>query len=129
TVLLRGESGTGKELFAHAIHNESDRSHHKFIRLNCSAIPDSRMEVEFFGLEENTDPQKSKKGIFEEANYGSVFLDEIGDLSLNIQAKLLRVLQEGEIVRVGGIKPITVDVRVITATKINLERAIMKRTF
>src|SRR5699024_8672876 len=95
TVLLRGESGTGKELFAHAIHNESDRSHHKFIRLNCSAIPDSRMEVEFFGLEENTDPQKSKKGIFEEANYGSVFLDEIGDLSLNIQAKLLRVLQEG----------------------------------
>src|SRR5699024_6213726 len=129
TVLLRGEPGTGKELFAHAIHNESDRSHYKFIRLNCSAIPDSRMEIELFEQEEAASSRNGKKGAFEEANLGSIFLDEIGDLSLNIQAKLLRVLQEGEIVRVGGTKPIEVDVRVITATKVNLEHAIMGHTF
>ncbi|MCP8616802.1 sigma 54-interacting transcriptional regulator [Salirhabdus salicampi] len=132
TVLLRGESGTGKELFAHAIHNESNRRHNKFIRVNCAAIAESILESELFGYEEGAfsgAKKGGKKGLFEEATYGSIFLDEIGDLSLNMQAKLLRVLQEGEIVRVGGTKPISVDVRVIGATNVNLEKAIMNGTF
>ncbi|MGP4107325.1 sigma 54-interacting transcriptional regulator [Virgibacillus sp. L01] len=132
TVLLRGESGTGKELFAHAIHNESDRKHNKFIRVNCAAIAESILESELFGYEEGAfsgAKQGGKKGLFEEANYGSVFLDEIGELSLHMQAKLLRVLQEQEIVRVGGTDPITIDVRIITATNVNLEKAIMNKTF
>src|SRR5699024_6875385 len=128
TVLLRGESGTGKELFAHAIHNESDRKHCKFIRLNCSSTPETRIEMELFGIEDSHS-HDGQKGLFEEANFGSVFLDEVGELSLSMQAKLLRVLQEGEIVRAGGTKPIAVDVRVITATNLNLEKAIMERTF
>jgi len=129
TVLLRGESGTGKELFAHAIHNESDRKHRKFIRLNCSSTPETRIEMELFGIEDSHHSHDGQKGLFEEANFGSVFLDEVGELSLSMQAKLLRVLQEGEIVRAGGTKPIAVDVRVITATNLNLEKAIMERTF
>ncbi len=132
TVLLRGESGTGKELFAHAIHNESDRKHNKFIRVNCAAIAESILESELFGYEEGAfsgAKQGGKKGLFEEANFGSVFLDEIGELSLHMQAKLLRVLQEQEIVRVGGTDPITIDVRIITATNVNLEKAIMNKTF
>ncbi|HLR01370.1 MAG TPA: sigma 54-interacting transcriptional regulator [Virgibacillus sp.] len=129
TVLLRGESGTGKELFAHAIHNESKRKDRKFIRFNCSSGSETYLNIELFGREEQSSSRPEKKGLFEEANHGSIFLDEIGELSLNMQAKLLRVLQEGEIVRVGGTKPITVDVRVITATDINLEKAIMERTF
>lgn len=132
TVLLRGKSGTGKELFAHAIHNESDRKHNKFIRVNCAAIAESILESELFGYEEGAfsgAKHGGKKGLFEEANLGSIFLDEIGELSLNMQAKLLRVLQENEIVRVGGTDPITLDVRVITATNVNLEKAIMNKTF
>ncbi|CDQ39713.1 MULTISPECIES: sigma 54-interacting transcriptional regulator [Virgibacillus] len=132
TVLLRGESGTGKELFAHAIHNESDRKHHKFIRVNCAAIAESILESELFGYEEGAfsgAKAGGKKGLFEEANFGSIFLDEIGELSLNMQAKLLRVLQENEIVRVGGTEPIAINVRIITATNINLEKAIMAKTF
>ncbi|MYL59067.1 PAS domain S-box protein, partial [Virgibacillus halodenitrificans] len=132
TVLLRGKSGTGKELFAHAIHNESDRKHNKFIRVNCAAIAESILESELFGYEEGAfsgAKHGGKKGLFEEANFGSIFLDEIGELSLNMQAKLLRVLQENEIVRVGGTDPITLDVRVITATNVNLEKAIMNKTF
>jgi len=132
TVLLRGESGTGKELFAHAIHNESDRKHEKFIRVNCAAIAESLLESELFGYEEGAFSgarRGGKKGFFEEAHNGSIFLDEIGELSLSTQAKLLRVLQENEIVRVGGTKPIPVDVRVITATNVNLEKAIMEHTF
>ncbi|HLR62458.1 MAG TPA: sigma 54-interacting transcriptional regulator [Lentibacillus sp.] len=132
TVLLRGESGTGKELFAHAIHNESDRKHNKFIRVNCAAIAESILESELFGYEEGAftgAKQGGKKGLFEGANKGSVFLDEIAELSLHMQAKLLRVLQEGEIVRVGGTSPVAIDVRVITATNINLEKAIMNKTF
>ncbi|WP_164218102.1 sigma 54-interacting transcriptional regulator [Virgibacillus sp. YIM 98842] len=132
TVLLRGNSGTGKELFAHAIHNESDRKHKKFIRVNCAAISESILESELFGYEEGAfsgAKHGGKKGLFEEANHGSIFLDEIGELSLNMQAKLLRVLQENEIVRVGGTDPISIDVRVITATNVNLEKAIMNKTF
>lgn len=132
TVLLRGDSGTGKELFAHAIHNESDRKHNKFIRVNCASIAENILESELFGYEEGAftgAKQGGKRGYFEEANMGSIFLDEIGELSLHMQAKLLRVLQEGEIIRVGASSPITVNVRVITATNVNLEKAIMNRTF
>src|SRR5690625_5072784 len=132
TVLLRGKSGTGKELFAHAIHNESERKHNKFIPVNCAAIAESLLESEMFGYEEGAfsgAKRGGKKGLFEEANMGSIFLDEIGELSLKTQAKLLRVLQEHEIVRVGGTEPIHIDVRVITATNVNLEKAIMQKTF
>ncbi len=132
TVLLRGESGTGKELFAHAIHNASDRKYNKFIRVNCAAISESLLESELFGYEDGAfsgAKRGGKRGLFEEANNGSIFLDEIGELSQNMQAKLLRVLQENEIVRVGGTKPITINVRVITATNVNLEKAIANGTF
>ncbi|GAA0481906.1 sigma-54-dependent Fis family transcriptional regulator [Salinibacillus aidingensis] len=132
TVLLRGESGTGKELFAHAIHNESTRRHNKFIRVNCAAIAESLLESELFGYEAGAfsgAKQNGKRGLFEEAHNGSIFLDEIGELSLNTQAKLLRVLQEGEIVRVGGTNPVTIDTRIIAATNVNLEKAIMQGEF
>ncbi|WP_226582877.1 sigma-54 interaction domain-containing protein [Halobacillus litoralis] len=132
SVLLRGESGTGKELFAHAIHNESKRRHNKFIRVNCAAIAESLLESELFGYEDGAfsgAKRGGKKGLFEEANYGSIFLDEIGELTLPMQAKLLRVLQENEIIRVGGTKPVHVDVRVIAATNVNLEKAIMNKIF
>jgi PAS domain S-box-containing protein len=132
SVLLRGESGTGKELFAHAIHNESKRRHNKFIRVNCAAIAESLLESELFGYEDGAfsgAKRGGKKGLFEEANNGSIFLDEIGELTLPMQAKLLRVLQENEIIRVGGTKPVHVDVRVIAATNVNLEKAIMNKNF
>lgn len=132
TVLLRGASGTGKELFAHAIHNESDRKYNKFIRVNCAAISETVLESELFGYEEGAftgAKSGGKKGLFEEANSGSIFLDEIGELSLSMQAKLLRVLQEKEIVRVGGTTPIPLDIRIITATNINLEKAVTNKTF
>lgn len=132
TVLLRGASGTGKELFAHAIHHASDRKHRKFIRVNCAAIAESVLESELFGYVEGAftgAKTGGKKGLFEEANHGSIFLDEIGELSLAIQAKLLRVLQEKEIMRVGSTTPIPLDVRIITATNANLEKAITNGTF
>lgn len=132
TVLLRGASGTGKELFAHAIHNASDRKHNKFIRVNCAALSESVLESELFGYEGGAftgAKSEGKKGLFEEANHGSIFLDEIGELSLTTQAKLLRVLQEKEIVRVGGTRPIPVDVRIIAATNANLEKKIREKTF
>jgi PAS domain S-box-containing protein len=132
TVLLRGESGTGKELFAHAIHNESDRKYNHFIRVNCAAISESLLESELFGYEEGAfsgAKRGGKKGYFEEANNGSIFLDEIGELSLSTQAKLLRVLQEREIIRVGGTKPIPIQVRIIAATNKNLEQEIRKGNF
>jgi len=132
TVLLRGDSGTGKELFAHAIHNESDRKFNKFIRVNCAAIAESVLESELFGYEEGAftgAKSGGKKGLFEEANNGSIFLDEIGELSLSMQAKLLRVLQEKEVVRVGGTTPIPLNIRIITATNVNLEKAITNNTF
>ena len=132
TVLLRGESGTGKELFAHAIHNASKRRNNKFIRVNCSALADNILESELFGYTEGafTGAKKGGKiGLFEEADGGTIFLDEIGKVSLNLQAKLLRVLQEKEIIRVGGTQPIDIDVRVIVATNTNLENAIQDGDF
>ncbi|WP_080849140.1 sigma 54-interacting transcriptional regulator [Cytobacillus gottheilii] len=132
TVLLRGESGTGKELFAHAIHNASDRKYNKFIRVNCAAISESLLESELFGYEEGAfsgAKRGGKRGLFEEADKGSIFLDEIGELTANTQAKLLRVLQEGEITRVGSTKPIQINVRIIAATNVNLEKAIANGTF
>ncbi|MDM5338882.1 sigma-54-dependent Fis family transcriptional regulator [Fictibacillus enclensis] len=132
TVLLRGESGTGKELFAHAIHNGSSRKYNKFIRVNCAAISESLLESELFGYEEGAFSgalRGGKRGLFEEANGGSIFLDEIGELAPAMQAKLLRVLQEKEIRRVGGTKSISINVRVIAATNINLERKIADGAF
>lgn len=132
TVLLRGESGTGKEIFAHAIHNDSERKFNKFVRVNCSAIPETLLESELFGYEEGafTGAKKGgKKGFFEEANEGTIFLDEIGEIPHNTQTKLLRVLQEKEIVRVGGTKPKNIDVRIIAATNIDLEEAIESGKF
>ncbi len=132
TVLLRGESGTGKELFVHAIHNSSQRADGQFIRVNCAAIADTLLESELFGYEEGafTGARKGgKKGFFEEANGGTIFLDEIGKMNYKLQAKLLRVLQEKEVVRVGANKSINIDVRVIAATNANLERMIQEGTF
>lgn len=128
SVLLRGESGTGKELFAHAIHNESPRKDNKFIRINCASNNEELLEIEMFGYESPVGSEK-KIGAFEEANYGSVFLDEIGELSLRLQARILHVLEEKEMIRVNGKNPIPVDVRIITATNSNLEKAISNRTF
>lgn len=132
TVLLRGESGTGKELFAHAIHNASERKYKQFIRVNCAAISESLLESELFGYEEGafTGARRGgKRGLFEEASGGTIFLDEIGELSMSMQVMLLRVLQEREVVRVGGTKPIPIDVRIITATHVNLETAISAGKF
>ena len=132
TVLLRGESGTGKEIFAHAIHNESERKFRKFIKVNCSAIPETLLESELFGYEEGafTGAKKGgKKGFFEEAAGGTIFLDEIGEIPHSTQTKLLRVLQEKEIVRVGGTKSISIDVRIIAATNADLEGAIESGRF
>ncbi|MEK4200640.1 sigma 54-interacting transcriptional regulator [Cytobacillus sp. FSL K6-0265] len=132
TVLLRGESGTGKELFAHAIHNASDRKYNKFVRVNCAALSESLLESELFGYEEGAfsgAKRGGKRGLFEEADKGSIFLDEIGELTASTQAKLLRVLQEGEITRVGGTKPLQINVRIITATNVNLEKAIANGGF
>jgi transcriptional regulator with PAS, ATPase and Fis domain len=126
-VLLLGESGTGKELFAHAIHNGSDRAHEKFVKINCAAIPSELLESELFGYDEGafTGAKKGGKiGKFELARGGSIFLDEIGEMSLKMQAKLLRVLQEKEIERVGGTKTITTDVRVIAATNRDLNKMV-----
>lgn len=132
TVVLRGESGTGKELFAHAIHNASERKYSQFVRVNCAAISETILESELFGYEEGAFTGASKggkKGLFERAHGGTIFLDEIGEISLNMQTKLLRVLQEKEIVRVGGTKAIPIDVRVISATNLDLEKAVEQGRF
>lgn len=126
TVLITGESGTGKELVAHALHHESQRRDGPFVRLNCAAIPDALIESEFFGYEKGAfaGATTSKPGRFELANEGTLFLDEIGDLPVDMQGKLLRVLQDGLLERVGGIKTIKIDVRLIAATNHNLNEAI-----
>ncbi|MGC7872163.1 sigma-54 interaction domain-containing protein [Desulfosporosinus sp. SYSU MS00001] len=127
TVLIMGESGTGKELFANAIHKAGPRTNYPFVRVNCAALPDNLLESELFGYEEGafTGARKGgKPGKFEIANHGTIFLDEIGDMPLAMQAKLLIVLQEREVERVGGTKPIRVDVQVIAATNRNLEQMV-----
>ncbi|MEW6308202.1 MAG: sigma 54-interacting transcriptional regulator [Bacillota bacterium] len=132
TVLLRGESGTGKELFAHAIHNASRRRSGRFLRVNCAALAETLLESELFGYVEGafTGARKGgRPGLFEEANGGTLFLDEIGSVSPGLQAKLLRVLQEKEVVRVGDTKPLVVDVRIIAATHVNLEQAVERDSF
>lgn len=132
TVLLRGESGTGKELFAHAIHNASPRRAGQFVRVNCAAIHENLLESELFGYEEGAFTgalRGGRKGLFEEAHHGTIFLDEIGDISPGVQSKLLRVLQEKEIIRVGGTQPVQVDVRVISATNADLEEKVRAKAF
>lgn len=132
TVILRGESGTGKELFAHAIHNASSRCNAQFVRVNCAAISESLLESELFGYVEGafTGALKGgRMGLFERASGGTIFLDEIGEMPMSTQVKLLRVIQEKEIVRVGGTKPITVDVRIISATHVDLEKAVKSGSF
>ncbi len=132
TVLLKGESGTGKELFANSIHAQSRRSENNFIRVNCAALSDSLLESELFGYEEGSFTgalKGGRKGLFEEADKGTIFLDEISEISMNTQAKLLRVLQEKEIMRVGSNYSIPVDVRIITATNIDLIKAVREGRF
>jgi len=131
TVLLRGESGTGKELFAHAIHNESDRKFNKFIKVNCESYSETLLEMELFGFEESDfhGARGIKQGLLEQANNGSIFLDEISALSESTQVKLVGVLQESKFVRIGGQEPIPINVRVIAATKQNLEKAIAGGSF
>jgi len=123
TVLIRGESGTGKELIADAIHYNSPRAGNAFIKLNCAALPDNLLESELFGHEKGafTGAISRRKGRFEQADGGTIFLDEIGEISAAFQAKLLRVLQEGEFERVGGQRSLKVDVRIIAATNCDLE--------
>jgi len=131
SVLIQGESGTGKELVAHAIHARSTRSQQNFIPVNCGALPDSIIESELFGHEKGafTGAIGQKSGFFEIANRGTIFLDEISETSLNFQVKLLRVLQEHKIRRVGGIKPIDVDIRVIAATNRDLATLVREGIF
>ena len=130
-VLIMGESGTGKELIARAIHYNSSRRSQPFLPVNCGALPESLLESELFGHERGafTGAISSRKGVFEEANRGSLFLDEIGETSLFLQVKLLRVLQDGEIRRVGAEKNIKVDVRIISATNKDLKDTVQKKSF
>ena len=126
-----GESGTGKELVASAIHRLSNRALKPFIPLNCSAIPENLLEAELFGHEKGayTGADKKRDGVFARAHGGTVFLDEIGDMPLRLQAKLLRVLQEKKFSAVGSNKTIEADVRIVAATNIDLEQAIEKGSF
>lgn len=131
TVLLLGESGTGKELAARAIHNASDRVEKPFVKINCAALPENLLESELLGHEKGsfTGATSLKKGRFEVADGGTMFLDEIGELPLNLQAKLLRVLQEKQFERLGGNTTFTVDVRLVAATNVNLEKAVEMGNF
>lgn len=131
TVLIRGESGTGKELVAHAIHYNSPRADKPFVKVSCGALPESLIESELFGYEPGafTDARAQKKGRFELAHGGTLFLDEVGELSRPTQVKLLRVLQEREFERLGGVRPIKVDVRLVAATNKDLEAAVQQAEF
>jgi DNA-binding NtrC family response regulator len=130
-VLITGESGTGKELIARSIHRWSPRSEKAFMTINCSAIPDTLLESELFGFEKGafTGAQYTKKGLLEQADGGTVFFDEIGDVTQLFQTKILRVLQEGEIMRIGGMHPIKVDLRIIAATNRDLKTACQRGGF
>jgi two-component system response regulator AtoC len=131
TILISGSSGTGKELVAKAIHFNSDRANNPFIPVNCGAIPENLLESELFGHTKGsfTNAVRTKKGLFEEADGGTVFLDEIGELPLQLQVKLLRVLQDGEIRRIGDSRAIQIDVRVIAATIKNLDKEVREGKF
>jgi DNA-binding NtrC family response regulator len=131
TVLISGESGTGKELVARAIHNLSPRRGRPFIEINCGSLPFNLLETELFGHERGafTDAKCRKIGLFEEANGGTIFLDEIGEMDLNLQVKLLRVLEDRKIRRLGGTRTLDIDVRVIAATNRNLREAIEEKAF
>jgi two-component system, NtrC family, nitrogen regulation response regulator GlnG len=131
TVLILGESGTGKELVARGIHRRSRRTQGPFVAVNCSAIPSTLVEAEFFGYERGafTDAKEAHPGWLEQAHRGTLFLDEVGDLPLDAQAKLLRVLQDSQVTRLGSRKPVKVDVRVLAATNKDLETAVAKGEF
>jgi transcriptional regulator with GAF, ATPase, and Fis domain len=131
TVLITGESGVGKEVFSHIIHQLSGRKHNPFIAVNCGAIPEGTIDSELFGHEKGsfTGAQDARKGYFETVSSGTIFLDEVGELPLGTQARLLRVLESGEYIRVGSSKVIKTDVRVITATNINLQEAVRAGKF
>ncbi len=131
TVLIRGDSGTGKEIAARSLHQLSSRTNRPFIKVNCAAIPRDLLEAELFGYEKGafTGAHKNKQGRFELADKGTIFLDEIGDMPMELQSKLLQVLEQQEFVRVGGIHNIHVDVRIVCATNRNLEEGIKERSF
>ena len=130
-ILITGETGTGKEVFAHAIHEASARSQHAIVDINCSAFSKDLMESELFGYKAGafTGALKDKKGLFEVANHGTLFLDEIGEMPFELQARLLRVLESGEYIKVGDTKPTKVDVRIISATNRDLKHEIEKGNF
>ena len=131
TILIQGESGTGKSVLARAIHYNSPRATQELLELNCASLPETLLESEMFGYEPGafTDARRRKEGLIERANAGTLFLDEIGNMSANVQAKLLRVLEEGSFMRLGGTKPIKVDVRIIAATNANLKEDVSEQKF
>jgi len=132
TVLIRGETGTGKEIFARALHAASPRAEKTFVPINCSAIPDTLLESEFFGYEKGAFTgaiKRGKQGLFEFADGGSIFLDEIGELAPHLQVKLLRILQDGKVRRIGGTREVPVNVRILAATNRNLEDLLQKGWF
>jgi transcriptional regulator with PAS, ATPase and Fis domain len=131
SVVIEGETGTGKELVARAIHTISPRSDRAFVAINCGALPDSLLESELFGYKAGafTDAKKDKPGRFQTAQGGTIFLDEISDISPAMQVRLLRVLQEGEVEPLGAVKPVPIDVRVIAAANRPLETLVKKGTF
>ena len=131
TILIQGESGTGKELMASLVHESSSRASKPFVAINCAAIPENLLESELFGYERGafTGAVNSKAGKFEFANGGTLLLDEISEMDIRLQAKLLRVIQEGEVDRIGGRKPIPVDVRIIATTNRNLADCVREGSF
>ena len=131
SVLVTGESGVGKEVIPKIIHQLSHRKHGKYIAVNCGAIPEGTIDSELFGHEKGafTGATQTRSGYFEVADGGTIFLDEVGEMPLELQAKLLRVLQENQVTRVGGSSPLTVDARIIAATNVNLKRAVAMRVF
>jgi len=131
TCLIRGESGVGKEVIVNLVHGLSERKNQPLVKVNCAAIPETLLESELFGYEKGafTGAYQRKSGKFELANKGTIFLDEIGDIPLLLQSKLLRVIQEREVERLGGLHPVKVDVRIVTATNKNLEEEVKKGTF
>ena len=129
--LIEGENGTGKDLVARILHDQSQRHAEPFLAINCSAIPETLLESELFGYEKGafTDARVQKRGLFELADQGTLFLDEIGTIAQSLQAKLLRVLENQAFRRLGGLREIEVDIRIIAATNVSLHRAVMRRTF